>query len=355
VSGDSKPSRARATDPAAARGHGQPEGMADADYLLDILSGKYRAQALSTLAALGIPDMLAEAECGAEQLAERLGGESDGLKRLLDFTVGMGFLVCGQNGKYGLGQLGKQLQTGALGRLAAFMGSPEQWSPWSNLRQSLRSKDGRSPFELTFGEDLYSYLSHAPESAQEYDLAIDAFTQLEARALCGAFDFTGKQCLVDVGGGRGMLLREVLGQHPELAGVLVDRPDVVERAGASLPAELMQRIALHGGDFFNALPQGHDLYCIKHVLHNWDDERAANLLKACAEAMQPGGHVLVIESILTPDHRLDLARVMDFEMSVLTKGRARRKPEFRALFRRAGLKLESVQAIGSSWLLVGSR
>ena len=327
----------------------------DVAHLLQILSGKYRTQALSTIASLGIPDLLADEPRTLDELASTLKCDASKLDRLLRFTVGMGFLACEEPARFSLTSVGKQLCSEALGPLATFVGSPEQWDPWARLRDSLTSESQSTPFETTFGVDLYEYLADRPEAAARYDVAIDSFTQQEARELCGQFDFTGFETPVDVGGGHGKLLQEVLAQWPNLRGVLCDLPHVVERSKSRMSAEVADRITLTGGDFFEALPTGHDLYCLKHVLHNWDDERAAALLKSCAQAMSSGGKVLVIEAILTPDNRFDQARVMDFEMGVLTPGRVRRKPEYRQMFRAAGLSLESVVPIGSSWLLVGSR
>ena len=329
--------------------------MADRDYLLELLSGKYRAQALSTIAALGIPDLLGEGALNASEIATHLGGKPQVLERLLHFVVSLGLLRLDSSDTFALTDLGQQLRSDQLGPLAAFVGSPEQWAPWANLRSTLTDSNGKTPFEATYGKDLYTYLEDSPKAAATYDLAIEVFTGEEIRELGSAFDFSGHRSVVDVGGGRGMLLKELLRKWPELRGVLVDRRDVVERASADFSDEERERITLFGGDFFESLPQGHDCYCIKHVLHNWDDERATSLLRSCADAMEPGGHILVIESILTPDNRMDKARIMDLEMGVLTSGRARRKPEFRRMFHEAGLKLQSVQAVRSSWLLVGVR
>lgn len=328
----------------------------DVARVLDILSGKYRTQAVSTLASLGIPDLLAAKPRGLDELVAELDCDGPRLDRLLRFTVGLGFVALDDaTGLFSLTRVGKQLCSDALGPLATFVGSPEQWDPWARMRDSLQANDGSTPYEKTFGVDLYEYLATHPEAAARYDVAIDSFTQQEALELCKQFDFTGYDSLVDVGGGQGKLLHEVLAQWPSLKGVLCDLPHVIERAEARVPVALRDRMTLTGTCFFKELPDGHDLYCLKHVLHNWCDERATELLTSCAKAMSEDGKVLVIEAILTPDNRFDYARVMDLEMGVLTPGRVRRKPEYRQMFRAAGLKLESVVPIGSSWLLVGKR
>ena len=340
---------------AAAVSAEKSKDSADVAKLLDLLSGKYRTQALSTVASLGVPDVLARGPRTLGELAAELKCDGAILDRLLRFTVGLGFLNLEDPDLYSLTKPGEQLCSNALGPLATFVGSKEQWDPWARLRDSIVASDGASPFEATFGVDLYEYLATHPEAAARYDVAIDSFTQQEARELSSQFDFAEFATLVDVGGGKGTLLHEVVSAWPNLDGVLCDLPHVVENAKTCVPAELKNRITFEPGDFFESLPTGHDLYCLKHVLHNWDDERAVQLLNSCTGAMAENGRILVIEAILTPDNRFDHARIMDLEMGVLTPGRVRRKPEYRKMFRAAGLKLESVVPIGPSWLLVGSR
>jgi hypothetical protein len=104
------------------------------------------------------------------------------------------------------------------------------------------------------------------------------------------------------------------------------------------------------------MTNGGDVYLVKHVLHNWDDERALSLLRCCVDAMAPRGRVLAIETVLAPDNRADLAAIMDLEMQVLLGGRVRRKPELRRLLQSAGLRVEQmVRLVAGSWLLVGER
>ncbi|HEU4419701.1 MAG TPA: methyltransferase, partial [Planctomycetota bacterium] len=175
-------------------------------------------------------------------------------------------------------------------------------------------------------------------------------------ALCSIYDFGQARVVVDVGGGRGTLLAEVMQRWPHLRGVLLDLPHVVERARPQLVARFGARVEAHGGDFFERMTEGGDVYLVKHVLHNWDDERALSLLRCCVGAMAARGRVVAIETVLAPDNRADLAAIMDLEMQVLLGGRVRRKPELRRLFQSAGLRVEQmVGLVAGSWLLVGER
>ncbi|MEO6595011.1 MAG: methyltransferase [Planctomycetota bacterium] len=331
-----------------------PEANSPAEYLLQVLGGKCRAQAVSTAAALGLADRLAAGPRTVAALAAEIGCEAAVLASLLRVCAGLGFFDSPKPDTYALTESGTALKREALGALAEFIGSPEQWDAWSRLRDV--AFGDATAFERAHGTGLYDYLASNPAAAARYDAAIDAFTRHEAEALCATFSFEGVQSVVDVGGGRGSLLAEVLQRWPHLRGLLFDLPHVVARASPGLVSRFGASVTTEGGDFFADVPRGHDVYLVKHVLHNWDDERALALLQRCADAMPNGGRVLAIETVLAPDNRADLAAMMDLEMQVLLGGRVRRKPELRRLFQAAGLRVaQMVPLVAGSWLLVGER
>ncbi|MBK8096271.1 MAG: methyltransferase domain-containing protein [Planctomycetes bacterium] len=328
------------------------EPATPAEHLLDILGGKARLQAVSTAAALGVPDLLLLGPKTVVELAAMLDCREAVLLPVLRLTAGLGFFDCPEPGRYALTDRGRVLCRDRLGALAAFAGAPEQWDPWSRLRVAARG--GQVPFVQTFGRSLYEFVAGDAAAGARYDAAIDAYTRHEAEALCEVADLTDAHAVLDVGGGQGTLLRAVLRRWPELRGVLFDLPSVVARALPSLRAEFGDRVHGEGGDFFAALPRGADVLLLKHVLHNWDDERALALLRCCAAALPTGGRLLLIETLLAPDQRPDGAAMLDLEMAVLLGGRERRKPELRRLLAEAGFELAATNALGGgAWLLVG--
>lgn len=330
------------------------EPSTPAEHLLDILGGKARVQAISTAAALGVADVLAKGPRTVSSLAQELACREDVLATVLRMVAGLGFFISPEPGVYALTDRGQVLRKDQLGPLATFVGAPEQWDPWARLRDA--AGGGEIAFVRTFGHGLYDHVAANAPAAARYDAAIDAFTRHEAESLCRTYDFADAREVIDVGGGHGTLLLEVLRQQPHLRGTLFDLPHVAERALPRLRGELGDRVRTHGGDFFAAIPRGADLLLLKHVLHNWDDERAAVLLQRCAEALPAGGRLLVIETILAPDNRADLAAMLDLEMMVLLGGRERRKPELRRMLAAAGLSLASMEPLVSgSWLLVAEK
>ncbi|MHC5209630.1 MAG: methyltransferase [Planctomycetota bacterium] len=325
------------------------------EFLLDLLAGRCRAQAVSTAAALGVADGLVAGPRTCADLAEALKARAAPLERLLDLLVSLGVCTREPDQRYALTARGAALRSDAMGPLAAHLGGPEFWDPWSRLRDVLR-EGGATAYERTHGAELYAHLARDPDAARRYDAAIDSFTRTQAEQLCERFDFSEVSTLVDVGGGRGTALLCVLARWPHLRGILFDLPHVVAGARARIEADCPGRIDVQAGDFLEGVPAGADAYLLKGILHNWEDSRADALLTRCAETMAADGHVLVIDPILAPDDRVDAARLLDLEMLVLTGGRERRKPELRRMFRRAGLVLERVDPlVAGSWLMVGRR
>jgi ubiquinone/menaquinone biosynthesis C-methylase UbiE len=323
-------------------------------HLLERLAGKWIAQAISTAARLGLAEALRE-PMSVEALAKATQCDASALARLVAVLVGEGVLAQDEHGMLSLTPVGELLRRDELGALAAFVGSPSQWVPWAELEHAMRT--GENAFERVHGQPMFEYLATRPEEARLYDEAIDAFTGQQGRALAESDLLDGVHTVVDVGGGRGTLLREVLVRRPSLRGVLFDRDHVVEAARERfVAAGLSDRCAFVSGDFFVDVPAGGDAYVLKHVLHNWDDAQAIDLLRRCASAMAPGGRVLVVESVLLPGSRRDEARFLDLEMLVVTGGgKERSKPELRRLLTASGLKLIATRRLAAqAWLLVAA-
>lgn len=277
----------------------------------------------------------------------------EALERLLKVIATEGLLRSEGGGRYALTSLGALLKEDQQGKLAAFIGAPFSWNPWSKLTDAVRSGD--SAFEQHHGSSLFDYLENHPKEASLYHAAIDAFTRREATAINAAFDFSGVRRLVDVGGGRGTLLLSILEAWPQIEGLLFDRTAAVRSARAQIEqAQLGARCSVIEGDFFEAVPGNVDACIVKHVIHNWNDENAVTILRRCAEALNPGGVVLVIDGLLLPGTRREGTRLLDLEMLALCgPGKERSKPDMRRLLSAAGLRLEkSVALMNATRLMV---
>jgi hypothetical protein len=165
----------------------------------------------------------------------------------------------------------------------------------------------------------------------------------ESAAMCEVYDFGGLGTLVDVGGGNGSLLIEVLRRTPGLKAVLYDLPHVVERAKANLQAAgVADRCRTVGGSFFESVPPGGDAYLLRHIIHDWDDERSLTILRNVRKVIPAAGKLLVVEGVVPPGNGPSFTKMLDLNMLVIPGGKERTEVEYRELYARAGFRLTRV-------------
>jgi len=159
--------------------------------------------------------------------------------------------------------------------------------------------------------------------------------------------------LVDIAGGQGRLLTAILEANPSLKGILFDMSHVIEGAKESDAIKgLGSRLELTTGDFFVAVPASADAYIMKHIIHDWDDERALKILGNIMNVMQPNGRVLLVESVITPANEQDFGKLLDIEMLVSPGGKERTADEYKELFAQAGLKLTRIVPTKSPYSVI---
>src|SRR5262249_26345909 len=143
-------------------------------------------------------------------------------------------------------------------------------------------------------------------------------------AVAEAYDFSGIGTLMDVGGGHGYLLATILKANPSLRGILYETAEVAEGAKDRMAAEgLSDRCDVVAGDFFGSMPDRADACILKSVIHDWDDQQAAAILRNCRGAVGPGGRVLLAEMVIPPGNDPHVGKLLDLEMLVMAGGRER--------------------------------
>jgi ubiquinone/menaquinone biosynthesis C-methylase UbiE len=177
-----------------------------------------------------------------------------------------------------------------------------------------------------------------------FDAAMTSISTLESKAVVAAYDFSGVNTLVDVAGGHGHTIVTILKANRRMRGILFDLSHVTAGATALLQrAGVADRCRIVSGDFFASVPEGGDAYVMKHIIHDWDDERATQILRNCHRAMQPGGKVLIVDTVIPPGNGAHFGKLLDLEMLVLTpRGRERTQAEFGELLKRSGFRLRRV-------------
>jgi SAM-dependent methyltransferase len=316
--------------------------------LYQMAIGHYVSRALHLAAKLGIADLLQHGPRRSVDLAEATATHAPSLNRVLRLLASVGVLAEQEDGRFALTALGECLRADVPGSSRAmvmlFAGTRIQ-DAWKDLDYCVRT--GEPAFRKRGVTDPFSDMTRDPEEAANFDAAMADLTRLIAMAVVAAYDFTPFGTLVDVGGGNGTLLIGILQANAPLRGVVFDRPDVAERARRQIAESgLGERCRAVGGDFFEEVPSGGDAYVLKHVVHDWSDERALRILTNCHRAMAPGARLLIVEGVYPEriDQSLDSrgAAANDVNMLVNTGGRQRSESEFRSLFEAAGFRLTRI-------------
>jgi hypothetical protein len=307
-----------------------------------MLNGYQVTQMLAVAARLGIADHLADGPKTAETLASASGVQPDALYRVLRALANMGVFEALSEHRFALTPLGATLRTDhpEMMRAAAMFLGGDVYRAWADLQYSVTT--GNPAFEHVFGAPFFDYLSTQPAYNELFNQAMLSASRRQIIATVASYDFTGAARVVDVGGGQGMLLSTILKANPALRGVLFDLPQVVANAEPVLVAAgVADRCEIVSGDFFTTAPEG-DILTLSHILHDWDDERAIQILRNCAQALSPTSKLLVIEDIIAPGANDPQALIKDLQVLILNGGRERTAAEFERLLTAAGLRLTRI-------------
>ena len=316
--------------------------------LYQMAIGHYLSRALHVIAKLGVADLLSAGARGVEELAKATETHPPSLRRVMRLLASVGVFEEKEDGGFALTALGECLRADVPGSSRAmvllFAGIGIQDS-WKDLEWCVRT--GEPAYRKRGATDAFAEMAKDPAQAANFDAAMADFTKMTAVAVAAAYDFTPLGTIVDVGGGNGALLLGILKAYAHLQGVVADRPDVVERAKKEIAASgLGARCRAVAIDFFREVPGGADAYVLKHVIHDWDDERARTILANCRRVVPPNGRLLLVEGVYPP--RIDGspesrgAAANDVNMLVSTGGRQRSEAEFRSLYSAAGFRLTRI-------------
>jgi SAM-dependent methyltransferase len=312
--------------------------------MMGLVTGYWVSQAVGVVARLGIADRLARGPRGSDEVARAVGADPPALYRVLRLLAGLGVVAEAAPRTFGLTPLGDTLRSDAPGSVRDFAiaeTAPGHWQPWGRLHESVRT--GRPMAREALGMELFDWYAQNPEEAGFFSAAMGNLSALAADELVRVYDFSAVRTVADVGGAHGILLAAVLRANPAARGILFDLPHVIATARDGVEAQgLTGRCALVSGDFFEAVPEGADLHLLKQIVHDWDDERAARLLRNCHRALGPAGKLLLVEMVVPPDNRPGPAQAMDLNMLVMLGGRERTEEEYRRLLQAAGFRQDRV-------------
>lgn len=318
----------------------EEEGRTDANtrVMRMLWPGAFAAQAIHVAARLGVADLLVQGPRSAEDIATATGADGPSLRRLLRALTSLEIFREEDDGRFGQTGLSEAIRDGSPMRAWAIMlGAPFVWQPWGRLYDGVMT--GKCAFDEIFATPFAEYMAAHPEEAEAYNAAMDAGSSAAVAAVVAAYDFSKFGTIVDVGGGRGALLAGILDAHPGARGVLFDLPGVVADAETLQVTRLGARCVVEGGDFFERVPAG-DALVLKSIVHGLSDEQAHQVLRNCRRALDEGGRLILVETVLEPIREPSPQKaLMDLMMFTLTAGHERTAEQFESVLRAAGFAL----------------
>jgi hypothetical protein len=316
--------------------------------LFQFATGFVISQSIYAAATLKLADQIAASgERTAADLATASGANEDAVFRLLRALASIGIFRETQPRTFALTPMAELLQSNHPARLraAVIMLGETQYGPWGDVMHSM--KTGLPAFEHVFGKPIFEYLSDNPHLGPIFDDAMVGIHGGETQPMIAAANFSAFNTIIDIGGGNASVLIEVLRAAPSTRGIVFDLPPVVERTRHILQqAGLADRCSTAAGSFFEAasIPKAgpNDAYILRHIIHDWDDERSIQILQNCRRAAEPGAKILVVESVIPEDNEPHPGKWLDLIMLVAPAGRERTAAEYDRLFAAAGIRLSRI-------------
>jgi predicted O-methyltransferase YrrM len=318
-------------------------------------------------ATLGIADRLADGPRTNDQLATAIGADKDALLRFLRAVEVLGLVKEIDTETFVLASLGEALHAdnGRLSSWAIAMAGPSVARPCEYFADVVIS--GKPATKQATGYEFWEYYDHHPEEAEHYAVSMSHISAHSARGLAACYDLTRYRRIVDIGGGHGQLISGILEASQASRGVLYDRAEVIERArGLVAQRGVADRLELVEGNFLEGVPEGGDLYTIKSVLCDWDEEHVKQILGSIYRAATPGTSLLVIDWMIadeTPEttqasERAARLPIMNLVLLATTGGKVRSQSEYRKLVLDIGFEVERISQFDDGlmhWSLLEAR
>jgi hypothetical protein len=310
--------------------------------LQQMITGFRWSQMLSVAAKLRLADQLRDGPVAVRQLAQAVGAHEDSLYRVLRALASRGIFAEEEGRRFRLTPAAELLRSGVPGSLrvaAEVSGEDWYWNSFGSLRHTVTT--GQTAFDHVYGKNTWDWFQDHPEPASLFNAFMNEVTAVHTLAITQAFDFSPYRVIADIGGGEGVLLAAALKQNPRARGILLDLPHVIHTAQNKLES-LKSRIQFAPGDFFRSVPSGAGLYMLKNIVHDWNDDKARQILVSCRRAMPITAILLLIESVICGPNQPCEAKLGDVTMMVRTGGRNRTEHEHRALLASAGFELRRI-------------
>lgn len=325
---------------AAAMQEVPPEGQ-----IMQLAMGAFAAQALYVAAKLSIADVLADGPKTTAELATVTETDAPSLYRLLRMLAGFGVFAETSDGTFVNTPISDTIRADAPRSMRAmmlFMADEAHWRAYSGLMYSV--KTGKTAWEHIYGMPFFEYaFEQNKELGDIFNQAMTSNSHPQIGAVLAAYDFSGIGTIADIAGGHGHMLGAILQKYPSTKGVLFDLGSVLEGAPQMLASYgVADRVQLVEGDFFGEIPVVADAYIMKHIIHDWYDDKAGQILGCIRRSMPDDARVLIVDCVIPPGNDPHPGKVLDIEMLLLPGGKERTAAEFEALLADSGLRMTRI-------------
>jgi SAM-dependent methyltransferase len=313
--------------------------------LFGVLTGTWLSQAGYVAAQLGVADHLSDEPRHIDEIAVHVEADPDALYRVMRALAAVGVFDEPEPRHFALNDEARMLRSDSPSSFKHFLllNGMEHIRLFGELLDNVRT--GRPASDTVYGKHLYDYLSEHPELQDHFFAAHGRTAPRVAMRALSEIDLSDARTVADLGGGDGGLLAQVLQDNPHLRGTLFDLPGTLPYARERLAAAgLIDRCDLAGGSFFGEIPEGADVYVIAHCLHNWNDEKAAEILRNVRRVIPDHGRLLVLEHLVSADRGFHLSKLIDLLMMVVD-GRERSEAELSELLGKSGFSLRGVRSV----------
>lgn len=312
--------------------------------LVQMATGYWISKIIYAAVKLDLADHLADGPKSADDLAGPTGTHAPSLHRLMRTLASLGVLTSTDERHYALTPFGEALKSGAPGSARATilsLGGPTFVSAFEKIMHSLQT--GETGFHSAHGMQVFDYFAQHPDEASLFSETMVGLNSGEAEAVAAAYDFSGVETIVDVGGATGNMLASILSQHEGPRGILFDRPYVVADAPPLLQKHgVSDRVTIESGSFFESVPAGADAYVLSHIIHDWTEEQCLTILANIRAGMKPDSRLLIVEMVLPPGDAPHPGKILDIVMLVCPGGEERSAEEYDELLTKAGFRMTRV-------------
>ncbi len=326
------------------------------EQLGELMTANFVTGLIYVAAKLGIPDLLARGALTSDELAAHTGANRRAMAAMLRVLGAVDVLAVDDAGRYSLRPLGHALRSNPGWRSQALLLGEEYFRASTELLHTAMT--GKPAFDHALGASFYEYFARNREAAARFNEVMTLSAPIRYADVPAAYDFSAVRTLVDVGAGHGGLTALILRAAPAIRAVLFDRPEVIAGARGFMESQgLAARCEFAAGDFFGSVPAGGDHYLLSSVIVNWDDVRAATILRNCRRAMDSGAHLIIIEHALMPGRPPSRGTaVIAFAGFAIQGAIVRTEVEYRALLGDAGFELIGMRALAfEPYVLIHAR